>query len=208
MTNRARSTVAVSPGLKSYIKRTLVHHRLRVAARAAAITAREILDRTPVEDGHAHEAWIQAATQAMGQLSPFGGMVRRAIAGNETFASGDPEATKAGWAAVEHDANKTVVTLINRLGFVRKLEYGGVIKPTSSGRKVKPAARRPDEQGPLYGPRENVGRGLVFYRTETGGWRMAKSYQVQAGHYAGRALDEAAADAGRQGLKTRRRRGR
>ncbi len=203
------TTVAETSGLKARLALQLTQQRLRVAARAAAIVLREIMDRTPVEDGHAHAAWLQAATDVASNLgAPHNRTIGSAVSPSRTLSSRDPKAEAAGFGAVGQANKETHVTIRNGLDFVRTLEYGGVIKPIAPGGKKVKKNIRPGERGELYGDRIPSGRGMVFYRTLTGGWRIAPSYVQPPGHFAGRGVDAAAEDARREGLKVRRRRGR
>ena len=198
------TTVRESSGLQQRIERALRARREKAAALATALVMRGVMDNTPVEDGHAHEAWLQASREAASQLGQHGGAITRATADNERFASGDETATRAGLGTVSREARKTTVRLANELGFVRTLEYGGVIEPIAPGGRKEQKVIRPGQKGRLYGPRLPEGNGMVFWRDETGQPRFARARQVTAGHFAAHAVDTAANELKRMGAKVKK----
>jgi len=180
------SKLIVKPKFHRRVERHLERHRERVAGRATAILVDEILARTPIEDGHAHEAWSRAAEDVASQLQRDGGGILSAVAPYGTLRSGDPKAIGHGF--VSDTGDTLIIEMQNTLDFVKILEEGGTIRPIApGGRKVPPAAQRPGQRGPLFGTRESEGRGMVFWM-EGGKARFAPSHTVRRGNFVRDAL--------------------
>lgn len=183
------TTVKRGSRLTAKIASALHQQKLRVAGVAAGIALREVLENTPEEDGHAHCAWMQGATDAaVGLGKPFNQPINAAVSPYVEASSGDPEAEKAGSGEVDADDKRVRIRIKNKLHFVSTLEHGGVIRPIApGGAKEEPAAKRPGEKGPLFGDRKATGRGAVFFMNGgTPTW--ARFRAVPAGLFVKRAM--------------------
>lgn len=184
--------VTVTPGFWKYIDGTLREWRNDTANRLAASTLDELLTVTPVQSGHAHEAWLSAARKVLKKLKGDTSDLRAAIDQHEVQGSGDPKAVRAGRGFVRDTKHKTVVRFVNNLGFVRKLEYGGVLTPIAPGGFKKGKHHFP---GPLFGKRRPAtsrqNEGWLAWRDSNGDVKFAKRSQLRPGGYAATALQNA-----------------
>lgn len=192
------TTVKRSPGLKGRIERYLSQKRQSVAGRLVGVLVDSVLFNTPVEDGHAHTAWIKAAEQANKELESQD--VARAVSNHSHEASGDPNAQIAGFGAVVHAPHETNVVLKNKLGFVRTMERGGTLKTIAPhGRKAGGMQTR----GVLFAPRLAEGRGLLRWVDQSGNVRFARTRQFTAGRYVRTAVNTTSFVARRNGMKVK-----
>lgn len=129
---------------------------------------------TPVENGHAHEAWVTAAEEVAAQLPRSANITREKEAHSSTKASGDLTAAKHGKGRVSIGKKTIRVRMTNRLPFVYKMEHGLPITVGVRGRTGTKSAGRGTE-GELYAPRLSspVGHGWLFW-TDAGGEHFAK----------------------------------
>lgn len=172
--------------LQNLINRAIQAKCDAVAESAAQMALREVFRETPVEDGHAHQAWLSGGTEAIG------------AAAQQSFAesgvspsslSADPTAVRSGEGRLTHGKLRADVVIKNHLGFVKILEYGGVLRPIGpGGRKIDPV-QRPPMVGPLYGARSSQGNGMLVWTTPTGETMRAPSRSYTPGRYVGRALN-------------------
>ena len=180
------SKLVVKPKFHRRVEMHLERQRERVAGRATAILVDEILARTPIEDGHAHEAWSQAAEDVASQLQRNGAGISNAVSPYGNVRSKDPQAIGHGF--VSDTGDTLIIETHNTLNFVKIIEEGGTIRPIApGGRKVPPAAKRPTQRGPLFGTRESEGRGMVFWM-EGGKAKFAPSHTVKRGNFVRDAL--------------------
>lgn len=181
-----KSNTTVSSRFMERVKGVITQKCSRVADKAAEMALREVFRDTPVEDGHAHQAWLSGGTEAIG------------AAANQAFAESGVSPSRLSHdrlAMASGDGKKTVaklradIRIQNRLNFVRTLEYGGVIRPIGpGGRKINPVMR-PPMVGPLYGPRSSQGRGILVWTTETGETMRGFSRSYAPGRHVARALN-------------------
>lgn len=179
------SKLTVKKPFYDRVDKVLHDNALKVGGESAGILLENIFANTPIEDGHAHQAWGQAFGQLLAVLGPYGNRIRTAIANNQSHFSGDPQAKGAGHARIGRDKLRLLIT--NTLDFVGILERGGTIYPKTKFRKQRPAALRPREKGSLYGPREREGTGMVFWE-ENGKSHFATARPVKRGDYVKKAL--------------------
>lgn len=137
-------------------------HKDKVTDEILAMLFDQILEKNPVEDGHAHEAWITAILQTNGKFKKLFSVSDS----HESKRSHDPTASKYGEATVQSTKTQTLVRITNQLPFVYKLEYGLAIhvgdESGNQGRKIDPV-KRPPEKGPLYGKRNQGSEGLLVF---------------------------------------------
>ena len=165
---------------------------------------------TPVEDGHAHEAWMKATMGVNSGLKHKNGHSASAINNLSAFASGDPKAVEGGVGTVTKTKGTLKAKLRNHLGFVTILEDGGVISAgdENGNRGVKKTFDgkrniRPGEKGPLYGPRTSGTGGMIFWTDKSGGNHFARSRNVSAGRHVERAIQQAKAKVASLGGKAK-----
>lgn len=183
------SRLITKPQFFKRAKERFRQQRLKIAGEASGLLIESILDNTPVEDGHAHQAWSNAASQLLPELGPHGNRLRAALGKHSGSVSGSPEAQ--GFGSVDDGKDSTRVLIKNALGFVKTLEQGGVIRPIApGGRKAPPVAKRPGEKGPLFGSRESEGRGMVFWLDSNGRARFAPTRTVPRGNFVKDAIRE------------------
>lgn len=140
--------------------------KIKVTDEVLAKLVDGVLEGNPIEDGHAHEAWL-TAIESLG--SPFSETLQ--VAGKHANKrSNDPTAKKYGESSVKEDKSSTLVVISNKLPFVKKIEYGIPItvgdETGNKGKKINPV-KRPPNKGPLYGKRESGAGGLLVF--ERGG---------------------------------------
>lgn len=153
---------------------------------AATLALREVFRETPVEDGHAHQAWLSGGTEAIGASA------QQAFAESGVSPSGlshDRLAVASGEGIKKVGKLRADVVIKNHLGFVKILEYGGVLRPIGPGGKKINPVHRPPMVGPLYGPRSSAGRGMLVWTTPGGNIMSAPSRSYSPGRYVGRALN-------------------
>ncbi len=153
---------------------------------AAAMALREVFRETPVEDGHAHQAWLSGGTEAIGASA------QQAFAESGVSSSGlshDRLAVASGTGSKKVGKLRADVLIKNHLGFVKILEYGGVLRPIGPGGKKINPVHRPPMVGPLYGPRSSAGRGMLVWTTPSGQTMSAPSRSYAPGRYVARALN-------------------
>lgn len=184
--------VSATPGLNKYIDAVLARKRKEVAAEVAGVFTEELLAHTPVQSGHAHEAWIAAARQVEKKLDGNTSTLSTAIAAHADKGSGDPKAKRSGKGRVRNQKQVTTITFSNLLDFVSVLEYGGSIRPIQPGGFKVGKHHYP---GPLFGKRRPVtsgnNRGWLAWRDASGEVKFSRHSTFSAGHYAGNALKEA-----------------
>lgn len=156
----------------------------KIAGDAAALIMEGVSRYTPIEDGHAHEAWAAAAKEANVAFPVVPGM------------SGDERAIAAGRGSQSHTEDESRHTMTNSLGFVLTIEHGGEITANVGGNKgPKLSKHKRPPAGPLYGPRHTKGRGMIAWN-ENGKVRTGFSYTIPQANVGpvGRAVEEAAAE--------------
>lgn len=156
------SHVSNTNGFVKGLMEQIEKHKETVTDAVLAHLFDNILEKCPVEDGHAHEAWITALIKTNGKYKKLLGVTDS----HNGKRSHDPTATKYGESDVQVSKTKTTVTVTNKLPFVYKLEYGLAIQvgdeSGNQGKKINPV-KRPPEKGPLYGGREQGSEGLLVF---------------------------------------------
>lgn len=156
--------------------------QVQVASKLTAEFMDAVMERCPVEDGHAHECFMTAMDELSGELhSPeFNATSRR----YQHTRSGDPEASAGATTLIGDNRDRFVVAISISLPFIRKLEYGGTIrvgdKSGNRGPKVDPVIR-PPSRGSLYGARHSKGQisGVVLMGRRK--LSSAEAVQIRAG---------------------------
>ncbi len=175
------------------IKKDMMRIAHRMGSRVVADVLDKILVHTPVEDGHAHEAWIEAGLMASKKLSRMGGgnEIEQVAVMHHSKASGDPLATQEGIGTVERTDTRFKVRLENNLPFVRALELGLTIRPIMpGGPKMPPVAKRPGQKGALYARRETDGTGMLYWTDASGKGHYTRTRRPKAGRYVKRAVEK------------------
>lgn len=187
---------------KSVIK-NLEGRQRKIADILLAKLMGHVLDGNPVEDGHAHEAWIKAILS----LKRYGKFPKlfRIMDSHQRKRSNDPIAAKMGDSDYKATKKSLTVVISNNLPFVRKLEYGIPITvgdgQGNQGKKVDPV-KRPPEKGPLYGKRAQGSEGLLVF--EKGGRVIkAKTHTPRETGFVKEAVNKAKSFAKSNGLKVR-----
>lgn len=180
--------------------------REKCADRLVAKTMRDVMSKTPVEDGHAHEAWSQAVRDVAGQMdspvetSRVAGEFASVGSGNEKARHGAPGVTdmmgrevagNGGWGWVERSKGRTEVALHNELLFVELMEEGGMLVPISPGGAKMPGTKDSSHRYPFLHPRSAKGRGLLQW-IEGGQIKRAPSRVIRKLGLVGRAVTRAA----------------
>lgn len=194
------SRVTGGEGFLQLAEKLIAEKCAQAAEEAAELALQKVFETTPVEDGHAHRAWLS------GGLEAIGGRARQALAKSGVpphRLSKDMIAVRSGHGRLSKTKLQADVTISNDLDFVEVLEFGGVLRPIEpGGRKLFPV-HRPPEVGPLYGPRSSMGRGMLVWTDDTGRTRMATSKRYAPGRHVGRAMNFV-----KNAMGGRRRRGR
>lgn len=181
-----KSNTTVSPRLMDRFKKVITKKCSRVVDVAAQMALKEVFRDTPVEDGHAHQAWLSGGTEAIG-ASVNQAFAESGVSPSEL--SGDRLAIASGNGKKTVTKLRADVRIQNRLNFVRILEYGGVLRPIGpGGRKINPVMR-PPMVGPLYGPRSSQGRGILVWTTPSGEVMRGFSRSYAPGRHVGKALN-------------------
>lgn len=184
----------------------------RAAARIAGIVVEDILERTPTEDGHAHEAWLTAAEQLSREAPPeVGKKLNESIARHSAKRSNDPRARDGGFGSAVETPDSISLRIENHLDFVSVMEHGGTLVPIEPGGpkeaqyRWKQAGRRGPmpPTGELYGPRldQSHGIGMLVWKDASGVTKRAFSRRVPAGNYVKKAVRLAKQRARQLGLK-------
>lgn len=181
-----KSRTTVSSGLLAQINNAIRQKCSDVVDEAAGIALREVFRDTPVEDGHAHTAWLSGGTEAIGGAAQHA-LVESGV--SPGVLSHDRLATANGNGKKTVGKLRADVVIENGLGFVKILEYGGVLRPIGpGGRKINPVMR-PPMVGPLYGPRSSAGRGMLVWTTPSGETMRAPSRSYTPGRHVAKALN-------------------
>lgn len=164
-------------GVTKLIEDKIEDKKMRVFSSMNATFFDVVMEKTPVEGGHAHEAWLAAARDAESQLTNLPD-VDRAISKHSQKGSGDPKAVGKGNTSIVSSADGIKATIENELGFVKKMEYGIPITPgdDKGNTGVKEdwynyrtsGGQRPSVPGELYGARLSSG-GVGMLLWEEGG---------------------------------------
>ncbi len=153
--------VIVPPEFRAALERAFDRIRAEAADELVAKTMTDVLAKTPVEDGHAHEAWAQA-------LRDVNRRTKDVLTQAEASASGDPQAAigwpgltdmagqevagNGGWGWVDEQKGVTSVRLVNELLFVEFFEKGGTLHPIRPGGKKEGTAHKNPFLHPRTGP--------------------------------------------------------
>jgi hypothetical protein len=148
------------------------------ATEAVEVIAKHVGQNTPVESGHARQIWESAFNSVPG------------VNVRIDEASGDPEAATRGSADVSRRKDSVTIEVHANAGFIRTMEYGGVIRPIAPGGTKEGDHEFP---GPFMGPR-NPGppAGWLAFRGSDGRVRFARSVTRSANLFVTRAVQEAA----------------
>jgi hypothetical protein len=159
------------------LSKRIAQKRNSLTDHLTAVFLETVLNETPIENGHAHQAWISGADQAAEALWQSG-RIERTAEKHRTKASGDPEAEKAGKGTVSRTKTQLIVTIWNKLPFVRKLEYGLPITVGDRGGNRGPKRHGAATIHELYAPRLPNGKGswaTGFLMWKEGGtWKFSK----------------------------------
>lgn len=173
-------------------------HRELAAASLTEVLVDGILEATPVEGGHAHEAWSQAAEDAASRLPVGGERVKAIVSRHSGKASGDQNARAEGFGMVDEELHQLTVRIENALPFVSVLEYGGTLEPISpGGTKAGGIAT----MGQYLAPRTAGTAGWLMWITEGGTIRFARTRTFRSGGFVKQALRTTAMRARRLGGK-------
>lgn len=197
------SKVRNADKVKKYLMSKITEKMKDVSSDAAAYLFREILQGNPVEDGHAHEAWLSALEKIKSNLPDVSGVIGQF----SSVRSGDATAKKYAQAQVKTDKSSTTVCVSNNLPFVRKIEYGMPITvgddSGNKGAKINPVKRPPDK-GPLYGKRASGSNGVLVF--EQGGRTIkAKVYTSPNSGFVAEAIKKTMNYLKSKGFKVKRR---
>lgn len=181
--------VVTPENFDEFIAKKLWKRRNSMVDYLAAKFVDAVCQYTPVENGHAHEAWCTAAEQAAAQLYRSRHLERAEEKHRSTKASGDLEAAKGGRGKATANKGALSVSLENKLPFVYKMEHGLPIKVGDragrTGHKVGGVATA----GELYSPRSSSPgvSGWLFWR-DASGEHFAKVRTPPATHAFARAV--------------------
>lgn len=137
---------------------------------------------TPIEDGHAHTAYITAYKKWKDRLGSSVALARPLK--YEAQASNDPKAADTAFVRVIQVSSLVIQADITiALPFLEKLNYGKTIRADVWGNRGPKLYKfkRPGERGPLYGPRKSLGsrggrKGMLFF--EVGGGYRFKEFRT------------------------------
>ena len=133
-------------------KNKLRPRREEAAMQVTADVMDDVLTQFPVENGHAHLAWLTALEQL-----PQHDQISDVISKHYHKKSKFPEAADYGSGRKIHKRNFTLVQIFNSLPFVKTMEEGGVIEPINPKGKKAPNTT----EGRLYGQRTSSGIGWL-----------------------------------------------
>jgi hypothetical protein len=132
---------------------------------------------TPIEDGHAHTAYIAAYKKLKDRLGSSVVLARPLK--YEAQASNDPKAAESTIVRVIEVSSLIIqADIVIGLPFLEKLNYGKTIRADVWGNRGTKLYKykRPGERGPLYGPRNSIGKsksrkGMLFFEV-AGGYKF------------------------------------
>jgi len=201
--------VVVPPEFKAALERAFDRVRAEVADELVAKAMADVLAKTPVEDGHAHEAWAQSLRDVVPRMD-VNRRTKDVLTQAEASASGDPQAAvgwpgltdmagqevagNGGWGWVEEQKGVTSVRLVNELLFVQFFEKGGTLHPIRPGGKKEGNAHK----NPFLHPRTTQGRGMLVWE-EGGQVRRSPTRVVRGLRIVDRAMRRASRLARRYG---------
>jgi hypothetical protein len=157
------SNVTNSQDVRKWLEAELKKHKDVVLDKVSGYFAGKLLTYQPIEDGHAHEAWITAFTKTnSSQLKKLYAVLDHF----ENLRSHDPKASTYGDGKLIISDKSSTIFISNKLPFVYKLEHGLPIRvgdeSGNKGKKIDPVKRPPDK-GPLYGKRSQGSQGLLVF---------------------------------------------
>lgn len=186
------STVTVSKAAENTFKNFLKQKAEDTMSMLLSKYFGTMLEKMPIEDGHAHQAYLTALEELSGFF-----FSKRDLASvyrtHRSKGSGDHKAIMAGRGFVDWVGKKLEVRVECNLPFVRKLNEGQTIWPgDEAGRKgIKvstaegyAAKRQAGEKGELYGPRlsansrKGVPRGMLVFFSQKAGKVVVKPYET------------------------------
>lgn len=152
------SKLIVASTFKSGLLQQLRVLQTQAASKLMAEFFRTAMTEVPTEDGHAHEALLTAMGELSGEL--YGREYNKVAREFGPRRSGDPEASKAVKTSFRDDGRAIKIAVQIDLPFMKALETGLLIRvgdlSGNRGPKVLPVLR-PQDRGPLYGPRSSKG---------------------------------------------------
>lgn len=160
--------------LDSWAERTLKSKMVETTKKVA----KHVGEQTPQESGNAHEIWQSAFNKVPGVDVSF------------PERSGDPEAAKHGEAEFGLKGVKQKVSIHANAGFIRTIEYGGIIKPIQPGGTKQHGGKYP---GPFLSPRNDAPpAGFICFRGKDGTVKFARSVKRSANMFVNKAVALAA----------------